>query len=762
MNFLRALPGQYALWSAGRKERNGRRQWERQHLRFRPRVELLENRLVLSPTVVDPNLAVRTVVSGLTTPISMAFLGDGNFFILEKNTGQVKHVVNGAVQSTVLDLAVNFGSERGLLGIALHPDFPDDRGVYLYWTESSTGADTDVLADTPLLGNRVDRYVWNGSTLTFDRNLIHIRAIQQDANQAERGNHDGGVLRFGPDGKLYIYIGDLGRRGQMQNLPDGPGPGGTLADDQFGGPEPDDEHLSGVILRLNDDGSTPTDNPFFTAGALRGGEAGANLQKVFAYGIRNGFGMAFDPVSGNLWEAQNGDDSFTELNLVESAANLGWVQVMGLLERINQFKAIETSNAIDPVTNTPYFGLQQVRWSPVNIADTAEEALARLFMIFEGGDEFAANLEGSQEVPPVNTTAAAAAEFTLNDDGTLSFKLVATADIQDATQAHIHLGARGQNGPVVAFLFGFDPAGVDFAAGDTIGEGTLDDDDVIALPGFDGTVASLVERMRQSRTYANLHTLAFPGGEIRGQIFITDREPVSHYSDPEFSWKFEVSPAGIGFLNSRALGPQYQGDLFTGAARTFLRGGQLFHFNLTGNRQKIAVDDPRLRDRVADNNFKFDLTESESLLFGENFGIGTDIQTGPNGNLFVVSLSNGEVYEIFRVKKGRSSPRSTPGGNLVSALIGDTRRSSARSTPDGDLGSALIGGTKSSPAPKSLHLAATRLAAAVHAPPLDRSTVDSVFAALQEEESRKLIIPDTDMPAIVSLGEPPADWASVC
>ena len=70
--------------------------------------------------------------------------------------------------------------------------------------------------------------------------------------------------------------------------------------------------------------------------------------------------------------------------------------------------------------------------------------------------------------------------------------------------------------------------------------------------------------------------------------------------------------------------------------------------NLTANRRQIRVDDPRLNDRVADNACKFDITESESLLIGTNFGVATDIQTGPNGNLFVVSLSNGAVYEIFR------------------------------------------------------------------------------------------------------------------
>src|SRR5262245_46951021 len=95
----------------------------------RPRLELLEDRSVLSgPEVLDPNLAVRTVVSGLDQPTTMAFLGANDFFVLEKATGKVQRVVNGAVQSTVLDLAVNSGSERGLLGIALHPDFNTDPG----------------------------------------------------------------------------------------------------------------------------------------------------------------------------------------------------------------------------------------------------------------------------------------------------------------------------------------------------------------------------------------------------------------------------------------------------------------------------------------------------------------------------------------------------------------------------------------------------------------------------------------------------------
>src|SRR5688500_1638441 len=229
-----------------------------------------------TPSLVDPNLRVRTIVGGLNQPTSAAFLGPNDFFVLEKASGQVKHVVNGVVVGTVLDLAVNSGSERGLLGIALHPNFasPATPYVYLYWTESSTGADTNVLSDTPELGNRVDRYLWNGSALTFDTNIIRLRALQppfsaEPTPAAGRGNHDGGVIKFGPDGKLYVFIGDVGRRGWMQNLINGPyQPGDSRfgTDDSFGGPEPDDSHLTGVIVRLNEDDTTPTDNPFTEIG----------------------------------------------------------------------------------------------------------------------------------------------------------------------------------------------------------------------------------------------------------------------------------------------------------------------------------------------------------------------------------------------------------------------------------------------------------------------------------------------------------------
>jgi glucose/arabinose dehydrogenase len=91
------------------------------------------------PTMTDARLDVRPAVQGLTGPTSIAFLGPGDLLVLEKATGRVKHVVDGAVTSIALDLAVNSASERGLLGIALHPNFPTNPGVYLYWTCRTPG-----------------------------------------------------------------------------------------------------------------------------------------------------------------------------------------------------------------------------------------------------------------------------------------------------------------------------------------------------------------------------------------------------------------------------------------------------------------------------------------------------------------------------------------------------------------------------------------------------------------------------------------------
>ena len=375
--------------------------------------------------ILDPNLQVTTVLnSGIAQPIGIVFLGQNDFLVLEKASGQVKRVINGAIQpGTVLDLAVNSNSERGLLSLVLHPNFPATPWVYVRWTQSSTGMDTGVNTAVPVLGNRVDRYRWDAqaSSLTLDREIIAMRALQTDnlpvpGHETEprqnnpAGNHNGGVMRFGPDGKLYIFMGDQGRRGWMQNLPNGPFATAPFTDDTYGGPAPDDEHLSGVILRLNDDGTAPADNPFFAVGASMEGEVGANIQKVFSYGHRNAFGMAFDPYSGALWETENGDDAFSELNRVVPGMNGGWIQIMGPQHRFFDYKDIEVNE----------FGgaLQQPRYPPTRLAESPGEARDRLFML-PGARYVDPELSWKYESGPAGTTFVTGSALGAEYDGTL-------------------------------------------------------------------------------------------------------------------------------------------------------------------------------------------------------------------------------------------------------------------------------------------------------------------------------------------------------
>ncbi len=149
--------------------------------------------------------------------------------------------------------------------------------------------------------------------------------------------------------------------------------------------------------------------------------------------------------------------------------------------------------------------------------------------------------------------------------------------------------------------------------------------------------------------------------------------PCAQYVDPDFSWKYAVAPSPIGFVKGRGLGPHFEGDLFVGASRTTLLNGFLFRFKFTADRQHFAFTDPLLADRVADNLDKFDQTESESLVIGKDFGITTDIETGPNGNVFVVSLSNGAVYEI----------KSKPATLFVANLNGAQETTANNSTATG-------------------------------------------------------------------------------
>ena len=125
--------------------------------------------------------------------------------------------------------------------------------------------------------------------------------------------------------------------------------------------------------------------------------------------------------------------------------------------------------------------------------------------------------------------------------------------------------------------------------------------------------------------------------------------PGSHPEDPAFSWKRVVPPAALGFINGTNLGEQYDGDLIVGSAvARATNAGHLYRFRLNGGRNRFVFDDDKLKDTVADNLASDDFTtEGDEILFGTNFGIVTDIQTGPDGNLYLVGPA-GTVRRISR------------------------------------------------------------------------------------------------------------------
>lgn len=248
-------------------------------------------------TVTDPNVTVTPFDSGFNQPTQIRFLGSNDLFVTEKNTGRVIRS-NGGTKTTALDLNVANDSERGLLGLTLDPNFGANNFVYVYYSATS-GGDGGAWTE-----NRLSRFVWNGTTLGSETPLRTFGTAAD--GQANGPNHNAGPILFGPDGRLYGTTGDLNRNAAEQN----------------NNATPNTTARVGGLYRLNADGSIPGDNPFLAS-------PNADFHQWYAYGVRNTFGIAFDPLTGNLWDTENGPNVFDEINLVAPGFNSGWNQIMG-------------------------------------------------------------------------------------------------------------------------------------------------------------------------------------------------------------------------------------------------------------------------------------------------------------------------------------------------------------------------------------------------------------------------------------------------
>ena len=257
-------------------------------------------------TIRDPNLNIETVAEGLEFPTTMAFLGTNDFLVLEKEKGTVQRIVNGKMlPEPILDVNVGASQERCMCGIAISTSTPGHTYIFLYFTETESADKEDVLQGNDPIGNRLYRYELVNDKLVNPKLLLDLPATPGP-------RHNGGAVVIGPDNNLYIPIGDIDGTYQSEESE-------TLAQNYPDGAEPDGR--SG-ILRITQDGS-PVPN-----GGIIGDETPLNL--YYAYGIRNSFGINFDPVTGNLWDTENGPGEGDEINLVEPGFNSGWAQVQGM------------------------------------------------------------------------------------------------------------------------------------------------------------------------------------------------------------------------------------------------------------------------------------------------------------------------------------------------------------------------------------------------------------------------------------------------
>jgi len=268
--------------------------------------------------IEDQNLKVEVLAEGLNSPTSMAFLGPNDILVLEKNNGTVKRIVDGEIKQPLLDVKVANEFERGMLGMAVAKS-DSTTYVFVYYTESSGEDGND---DCPNInhcnegnqpkGNRLYRYELEGDKLVRPKLLLDLPA-------SPGSDHLGGVITIGPDSNVYVVAGDGNSCTAGSCFDDF---NGTVLNSQTANQQHGQQPSGrGGILRITQNGAV-------VGTGILGKED--PLNKYYAYGVRNSFGMDFDPVTGKLWDTENGPAFGDEINLVEPGFNSGWLKIQGI------------------------------------------------------------------------------------------------------------------------------------------------------------------------------------------------------------------------------------------------------------------------------------------------------------------------------------------------------------------------------------------------------------------------------------------------
>ena len=269
------------------------------------------------PSLDNKELMVEKIAEGLANPTGIAFIGSNDILVIEKNKGTVLRILNGEIlPGPLLDVKVANEVERGLLGIAVANNSANNKVyVFLYYTEAQ-----DVDGGKPI-GNRLYRYELVNDKLINPKLLLDLPYLPGPA-------HDGGVVRIGPDNNVYVVVGNL-LATALERLE-----GDSLDQNVRNGRAPDGR---GGILRVTQDGE------IVNGKGILGDEH--PLDMYFAYGIRNSFGIDFDPVTGNLWDTENGPNYGDEINMVEPGFNSGWQHVQGMAPQDSHIP--DSNNLVD-------------------------------------------------------------------------------------------------------------------------------------------------------------------------------------------------------------------------------------------------------------------------------------------------------------------------------------------------------------------------------------------------------------------------------
>jgi glucose/arabinose dehydrogenase len=237
------------------------------------------------PATLPSNFSELLVAGGLANPTAMQFAPDGRLFVCEQR-GRLRVIKDGVLLSTpFFTLTVASEGERGLLGVAFDPAFASNRYVYVYYTATS-----------PTVHNRISRFTANGDVAVAGSEVV----VFELDNLSSANNHNGGALAFGPDGKLYAVVGDNANSQNAQSM----------------------SNLLGKVLRINRDGTIPTDNPFYTSASGRN-------RAIWALGLRNPFTFAFNPAGTELFVNDVGENTWEEVNDGLAGSNYGWPATEG-------------------------------------------------------------------------------------------------------------------------------------------------------------------------------------------------------------------------------------------------------------------------------------------------------------------------------------------------------------------------------------------------------------------------------------------------